>query len=69
MPHRSLRWRGILAAAATLAVAGAALAGAHGGPPNVYTQRNLVSDIEGVARITDPNLVNPWGLTFGPTTQ
>jgi uncharacterized protein (TIGR03118 family) len=68
MPHRSLRWLGILAAAATLAVAGAALAGAHGGPPNVYTQRNLVSDIEGVARITDPNLVNPWGLTFGPTT-
>jgi uncharacterized protein (TIGR03118 family) len=21
-----------------------------------------------VARITDPNLVNPWGLAFGPTT-
>ncbi|HKE81659.1 MAG TPA: TIGR03118 family protein [Solirubrobacteraceae bacterium] len=68
MPHRSLRWLGILAAAAALAVTGAALAGAHGGPPNVYTQRNLVSDISGVARTTDRNLVNPWGLAFGPTT-
>ena len=68
MPHRSLRWLGILAATAVLAVAGAALAGAHGGPPNVYTQRNLVSDIAGVARITDRNLVNPWGLAFGPST-
>jgi uncharacterized protein (TIGR03118 family) len=68
MPHRSLRWLGILAAAAVLAAAGGALAGAHGGRPNVYTQRNLVSDIAGVARITDRNLVNPWGLAFGPTT-
>jgi uncharacterized protein (TIGR03118 family) len=68
MPHRSLRWLGILAAAAVLAVTGAAFAGAHGGPPNVYTQRNLVSDIAGVARITDRHLVNPWGLAFGPTT-
>ena len=24
-------------------------------------QTNLISDIPGVARITDPNLVNPWG--------
>jgi uncharacterized protein (TIGR03118 family) len=68
MPHRSIRWLGILAAAAVLAVTGAALAGAHGGPPNVYTQRNLVSDISGVARITDRNLVNPWGLAFSPTS-
>src|SRR5262245_22196853 len=34
----------------------------------VYTRVNLVSDIDGVARFTDPNLVNPWGLAFGPTT-
>src|SRR5437667_7291895 len=25
---------------------------------------NLVSDIPGVAPNTDPNLLNPWGLTF-----
>ncbi len=29
----------------------------------VYLQNNLVSDIAGVALHTDPNLVNPWGLT------
>src|SRR6266404_1640840 len=34
----------------------------------VYTRVNLVSDIAGVARFTDSNLVNPWGLGFGPTS-
>jgi uncharacterized protein (TIGR03118 family) len=33
---------------------------------NVYTQTNLVSDIAGVARSTDPNLVNPWGISATP---
>src|SRR5271165_6212697 len=28
-----------------------------------YTQTNLVSDIPGAAAFTDPNLVNPWGLS------
>jgi uncharacterized protein (TIGR03118 family) len=28
-----------------------------------YTQTNLISDIPGVAAVTDPNLVNPWGLS------
>jgi uncharacterized protein (TIGR03118 family) len=32
----------------------------------VYRQTNLVSDIDGVARITDPNLVNPWGMSELP---
>jgi uncharacterized protein (TIGR03118 family) len=55
--------------ASALAVAGPAAAHQGGGNgANVYKQRNLVSDIHGVARITDPNLVNPWGLSFGPTT-
>lgn len=30
-----------------------------------FTQTNLVSDIPGIARITDPNLVNPWGMALG----
>jgi uncharacterized protein (TIGR03118 family) len=34
----------------------------------VYTQRNLVSDVPGRARLTDPNLVNAWGLAAGPST-
>ena len=33
-----------------------------------YTQVNLVADRAGQARITDPHLVNPWGLSQGPTT-
>jgi uncharacterized protein (TIGR03118 family) len=33
-----------------------------------YRQTNLVSDIPGKARVTDPNLVNPWGLSHGPAT-
>jgi uncharacterized protein (TIGR03118 family) len=32
-----------------------------------FTRVNLVSDIAGVARLTDTNLVNPWGITFTPT--
>jgi len=31
-------------------------------------QRNLVSDIPGLAANTDANLKNPWGITSGPTT-
>ena len=30
-----------------------------------FTQTNLVSDIAGMAKITDPNLVNPWGMALG----
>jgi uncharacterized protein (TIGR03118 family) len=30
-------------------------------------QTNLVSDLPGVAKATDPNLVNPWGITSSPT--
>ena len=33
-----------------------------------YSQSNLVSDLPGVANHTDPNLVNPWGLTFSATS-
>jgi uncharacterized protein (TIGR03118 family) len=33
-----------------------------------YRQRNLVADQPGHAATTDPNLVNAWGLSFGPST-
>src|SRR6185369_270237 len=32
-----------------------------------YIQTNLVSDIPGLARITEPLLVNPWGISRSPT--
>ncbi len=67
----SARWLGVLVAvmALGLTVPGAASAGggdSHG--HHAFQQRNLISDIAGVARITDRNLVNPWGLAAGPTT-
>jgi uncharacterized protein (TIGR03118 family) len=31
---------------------------------NNFTQTNLVSDIPGLAVSTDPDLVNPWGVSF-----
>jgi len=33
-----------------------------------YKQTNLVSNIAGMAPVTDPNLKNPWGLTRSSTT-
>ncbi len=32
-----------------------------------YRQTNLVSDVPGLAQITDPNLVNSWGIAHPPT--
>ncbi len=32
-----------------------------------YLATNLISDQPGVAPITDPNLVNPWGIGLSPT--
>jgi uncharacterized protein (TIGR03118 family) len=60
----------VLAGMSALVLALAGPAAAHGGGKgaNVFKKRNLVSDIDGIARITDPNLVNPWGLSFGPAT-
>ncbi len=42
--------------------------------PNVFTRTNLVSDIPGFSdsagstATTDPNLKNPWGVSFTPTS-
>src|SRR5579862_4180116 len=33
-----------------------------------YVQTNLVSDIPGLAQTTDPNLKNPWGVSFSATS-
>jgi uncharacterized protein (TIGR03118 family) len=33
-----------------------------------YSQVNLVSDVPGLAAGTDPNLKNPWGVGFSPTS-
>jgi uncharacterized protein (TIGR03118 family) len=35
---------------------------------NVYLQTNLVSNVKGLALVTDPNLVDPWGISFSATS-
>jgi len=33
-----------------------------------FVQTNIVSDIPGLAELTDPNLKNPWGMSFSATS-
>src|SRR5262245_32148028 len=35
-------------------------------PATGFLQTNLVSDLAGVAQLTDPNLRNPWGVAVNP---
>jgi len=57
-----------LAAAAIPSVAAAAGHPGHGVHDNHFVQVNLVADTPGIATLTDPNLVNPWGLSQAPTS-
>jgi uncharacterized protein (TIGR03118 family) len=57
-------FRVVLAAAAMVLVAASAQRVLADGASNNFTQINLVSDIPGLAVTTDPNLVNPWGVSF-----
>ena len=36
--------------------------------PVGFIQTNLASDVPGLAKVTDPNLVNAWGMSHGPNT-
>ncbi|HSD79331.1 MAG TPA: TIGR03118 family protein, partial [Solirubrobacteraceae bacterium] len=73
--RRSRRWWGAVALVAVVALALVPSALAHRGHRDAagrgighFAQRNLVSDIPGAAELPDADLVNAWGLTFGPTT-
>jgi uncharacterized protein (TIGR03118 family) len=44
------------------AIALAVVSSAAGYAQQHYLQTNLVADTPGIAPVTDPNLVNPWGL-------
>ncbi len=37
-------------------------------PGGSYLQTNIVSDVKGTARVTDPTVINPWGIVAGPGT-
>ena len=70
--HRTVRKPRLIAAslaAIVIAVGALVAAGtASGSAENHYTVHNLVSDQPGVADHTDPNLVNPWGITASSTS-
>jgi uncharacterized protein (TIGR03118 family) len=60
--QRSLRILAGVAGILVLAVAPAKLLA------DTYAQINLVSDIPGLAALTDPNLLDPWGMSFSATS-
>ena len=73
--RRPSRW-GLTAAlvvAVTLSMTAANVASATGSPPGHHSsglrQINLVSDMPGAAALTDPDLVNAWGLAASPGTD
>jgi uncharacterized protein (TIGR03118 family) len=59
---------GTLAAVAAVTAVAIPIATAADPTAGQYQQTNLISDIPGVARITDPHLVNPWGQAASPTS-
>jgi len=61
---RRLGWIGGM----TVAVLVGALPASAGAAAGGYLQENLVSDQPGVAELTDPQLVNAWGMSRGPNT-
>jgi uncharacterized protein (TIGR03118 family) len=63
-----LRWAVALGLAAAVFPLALAAPVAASQPGNAYRQTNLVSDLPGLAQLTDPDLVNPWGLAAGPTS-
>jgi hypothetical protein len=52
----------------TLAAIGVLYPGASRAEDHQTVQTNLVSDIPGLAMITDPELHNPWGVSHSPTS-
>ncbi|MFD9939853.1 TIGR03118 family protein [Nonomuraea sp. NPDC059023] len=64
-PHR----RGIITLGAVAVVLGATLTtpAQSTTPRNRFDVVNLVSDVRGKAAVTDPKVVNPWGLAMGKT--
>src|SRR5947209_88569 len=60
------RLHACMAALALAGIAGCSSGGGTALGQTVFTrfqQVNLVSDVPGLARVTDSNLVNPWGLS------
>ncbi|MFL5955712.1 MAG: TIGR03118 family protein [Gaiellaceae bacterium] len=68
MSSRGFRTIAVAAAAVLVAVAVVATAAQGRQSAGIYTVHPLVSDGGASAAVTDASLVNPWGLSAGPTT-
>jgi uncharacterized protein (TIGR03118 family) len=70
---RALGWRtaGLVSATAltVLGVAAGPAGASPGGHHSGFRQINLVADVPGKAALTDPDLVNAWGLSASPGTD
>ena len=67
-PAKNLRQVAVLGAVVFAGLGTALHLDAAAGPPQHYQQTNLVSDEAGLAKATDPQLVNPWGLARSGTS-
>src|SRR5216684_8288904 len=68
-PHGRRLWpTAVVVTAAALATMAAGASAAGAGQAG-FRQVNLVSDIPGVAPLTDPDLLNAWGLAATPGTD
>jgi uncharacterized protein (TIGR03118 family) len=72
-PRRHARWGRVWPAAAVVTATALATMAAGTSPAGAgaarFRQVNLVSDIPGVAPLTDPDLLNAWGLAASPGTD
>src|SRR4051794_23989470 len=59
---RNRLWLGLVLVLASCGLGPAAARG------DFYAQTNLVSDVPGLAPTLDPNLKNPWGMSFNATS-
>jgi uncharacterized protein (TIGR03118 family) len=70
--HLQWSWRVAAVGVSALALAASTAAGnassSAGSSQSTYKRINLVSDVPGRAQVTDPNLVNAWGASYGPGT-
>jgi len=68
--NRTSKTIGMLAALTTIGAALVSLQPAqaddNGLAARSFVQTNLVSDVPGLAKVTDPNLKNPWGTSTAP---
>ncbi len=71
LPRGRRAWQAaVIVTAGALTALGLAAASAGASPPRgSYQQINMVSDQQGVAPLTDPDLVNAWGLSASPGTD